>query len=170
MTKDAADRHVERWRDHWIDAEFSDDVELMTIRIVQIHRYLRDAKQHAAERVELQDFEYDTLHKLMIRDTPGRASPSELADDLGVSKPGMTGRLDKLEKRGYVQRVPGGADRRTVDVEVTSAGLQVWRKAMTMRGNAEDDLAGAVTPQELARLNRLLKKMTLYIESLQHPA
>ncbi len=163
--KDAADLHVERWRDHWVDIAFDDEVEAMTVRIVRIVRYLREAKQEALTQVELQDFEYDTLHALMIRETPGHASPGALAAKLGVSNPGMTGRLDKLEQSGFVKRVPGASDRRTVDVEVTRAGVAIWRQAMSLRGTTEEELAAALSRDELATLNRLLKKLTLHVES-----
>jgi DNA-binding MarR family transcriptional regulator len=163
--KDAADLHVERWRDHWVDVAFDDEVEAMTVRIVQIVRYLREQKQIALAQVGLQDFEYETLHRLMIRDTPGHASPGALAADLGVSNAGMTGRLDKLERRGFVKRVPGASDRRTVDVEVTRAGAAIWRQAMSLRGSAEDDLAAALSRDELLTLNRLLKRLTLHVEA-----
>jgi DNA-binding MarR family transcriptional regulator len=116
MPKDAADLHVERWRDHWIDITFDDEVEAMTVRLLNVARYLRGTKQTALVETGLQDFEYDTLHALMIRDTPGHASPGALAQELGVSNAGMTGRLDGLEKQGWIKRMPGAEDRRRVDV------------------------------------------------------
>jgi DNA-binding MarR family transcriptional regulator len=165
MPKDYADLHVERWRDHWIDITFDDEVEAFTVRVSGLSRFLREAKQAALVQTDLQDFEYDTLHALMIRDTPGHASPGALAQDLGVSNAGMTGRLDGLEKRGWVKRMPGAGDRRRVDVEVTRAGATVWRRAMELRGTAEDELATALTRRELVTLNRLLKKLTLHVEA-----
>lgn len=165
MPKDKADLHVERWRDHWIDVTFDDEVEAMTVRALAVSRYLKQAKQSAVAESGLQDFEYDTLHTLMIRDTPGRASPGDLGRDLGVSGAGMTGRLDGLEKRGFIKRTPAPDDRRRVDIEVTKEGVAIWRRAMSQRGVAEDELAAALTRKELATLNRLLKKLTLHIES-----
>ena len=166
MTKDGADLHVERWRDHWVlDQAFDDGVEAMTVRIWTIHKRFRAATKEAASRVGLQDFEYETLHALMIRDTPGRASPGELAQEMGVSNAGVTGRLDSMEKKGWVKRMPGVDDRRRVEVEATREGLRLWRAAMQLRGTVEDDVATALTKQELATLNRLLKKMTLHIET-----
>jgi DNA-binding MarR family transcriptional regulator len=165
VPKDHADLHVERWRDHWIDIPFDDEVEAATVRLVRIHRYFDAAMHSAVKQVGLQEHEYFTLHTLMIRDTPGRASPSALAKDLGVSPAGMTGRLDGLERRGYVKRVPGTTDRRTVDVEVTRAGADVWRRAMQLRGDAEEKMAATLTRKELATLNRLLKKMALHVEA-----
>lgn len=164
MTKDAADLHVERWRDHWIDVNFDDEVEAMTVRVGLLQRYLRSAKQAALAQVGLQDFEYETLHTLMIRETPGHASPGALAHELGVSGAGMTGRLDGLEKQGWVKRMPGADDRRKVDVEITRSGATIWRKAMALRGTAEDELAGVLSRKELVALNRLLKRMALHTE------
>jgi len=169
MPKDSADLHVERWRDHWIDITFDDEVEAFTVRVSNLTRFLREAKQAALVETGLQDFEYDTLHALMIRDTPGHASPGALAQELGVSNAGMTGRLDGLEKQGWIKRMPGADDRRRVDVEVTRAGAAVWRRAMELRGTAEDELAGALTRRQLVTLNRLLKKMSLLIESDESP-
>lgn len=166
MSKDAADLHVERWRDHWIDITFDDEVEALTVRLATLARYLREAKQTALVETGLQDFEYDTLHALMIRDTPGHASPGALAQDLGVSNAGMTGRLDGLEKQGWIKRMPGAADRRRVDVEVTRTGAAIWRRAMSLRGTAEDELSAALSRRELVTLNRLLRKLTLHVEGV----
>ena len=166
MTKDGADLHVERWRDHWVlDKGFDDDVEAMTVRIGAIQKWFKTTSKDAVATVGLQDFEYETLHALMIRDTPGRASPGELAQEMGVSNAGVTGRLESMEKKGWLKRMPGAADRRRVEVEATREGLRLWREAMDLRGSAEHDVSTALTKQELVTLNQLLKKMTLYIEA-----
>ena len=166
MTKDEADLHVERWRDHWVlDKGFDDAIEAMTVRIASINKWFRFTKKAAVAQVGLQEFEYNTLHALMIRDTPGLASPGELAQEMGVSNAGVTGRLESMEKKGWLKRMPGAEDRRRVEVEATREGLRIWRAAMELRGSAEDDVARVLTPRELATLNRLLKKMTTYIEA-----
>ncbi|RLV51226.1 MarR family transcriptional regulator [Nocardioides mangrovicus] len=136
----------------------------MTFRLHQLVRHLRATTKAALAEVGLQDFEYDTLHRLMIRETPGRASPGELAQETGVSNAGMTGRLDSLEKKGWLKRVPGTEDRRRVDVEITRAGMRIWNRAMNLRGRAEDEVGSVLSARELATLNRLLRKMTLYVE------
>ena len=165
MTEDWADRHVARWRDHWIDIQLR--------RRGRGHRGAHRrhraipqvTKQAAVAEVGLQDFEYDTLHMLMIRDTPGPASPTDLADDLGVSPAGMTGRLDGLEKAGWVQRTASPDDRRRVVVEITKSGAEIWRRAMAIRGSQEEEMVGVLSERERAQLDRLLKKLTLWTES-----
>ena len=166
MSKDEADLHVERWRDHWVlEKGFDDDIEAMTVRIGSIARWFRRTTKLAVAEVGLQDFEYQTLHALMIRDTPGRASPGQLAQEMGVSNAGVSGRLESMEKKGWLKRLPGAEDRRRVEVEASREGLRIWRAAMDLRGTAENDVAHVLTPRELATLNRLLKKMTTYIET-----
>ena len=162
--EDWADRHVARWRDHWIDVSFEDDVEAIVVRMSRLIEYFRAATKEALAQVGLQDFEYKTLHHLMIRDTPGHASPSDLAADLGISGAGMTGRLDALEKAGWIQRRADADDRRRVGVEVTRSGSELWRRAMDLRGKAEHEVVHALTPRERDTLARLLKKMTLAVE------
>ncbi|GLY15563.1 MarR family transcriptional regulator [Kineosporia rhizophila] len=161
MAEDFAERHVARWRDHWIDIDFDDAVELATVRISRIKRHAKESTRRAAAEVGLQVYEYETLHALMIRDTPGTASPRELALAADVSPAGMTGRLDALEKAGLIKRTPSRTDRRSVTVEATSRGVDVWRRAMDLRGQAERRLFGALSPKELASLNRLLRKVAL---------
>jgi DNA-binding MarR family transcriptional regulator len=162
--EDWVDRHVARWRDHWIDIHFDDDVEAAVERMGALARHFKEAKKRALADTGLEDFEYDTLHLLMIRDTPGHASPTDLARDLGVSPAGMTGRLDGLEKKGWIQRRPSAEDRRRVGVEVTRSGAAIWRSAIGRRGDAESAMLGVLTPAERRQLNRLLKKMTLTLE------
>lgn len=162
---DWTDRHVVRWRDHWIDVPFDDEVEGTVVRIGRLGRYLKGTMQQAVAEVGLQDFEYETLHSLMIRDTPGTASPTDLADELGVSGAGMTGRLDRLEKAGWVQRTAAVEDRRRVVVEITKAGAEIWRRAMAIRGSKEQEMVDALTAKEHATINRLLRKLTLHVEA-----
>jgi DNA-binding MarR family transcriptional regulator len=155
---------VARWRDHWVDLDFDPEVEAITVRIGRIVRYLRQTTEAALAEVGIGRAEYDTLHLLMIRDTPGRANPTRLAEDLGLSNAGMTGRIDALERAGWVQRSPSPDDRRRVDLEVTRAGVKVWRAAMELRGRAEDELFGLLAAGERTALATALKRLTLAID------
>ncbi|MGN6250595.1 MAG: MarR family winged helix-turn-helix transcriptional regulator [Marmoricola sp.] len=163
--QDAADRHVEHWRDHWLDIPFDPAIEAATVRVGQIAQSFKEALAAASAEVGIQVHEYETLHALMIRDTPGHATPTELAEDTHVSPAGITGRLDSMERAGWVRRVPSLADRRRIDVEITREGLALWRRAMDSRGSAETDLFSVLTQRDLATLNRLLKKLTLTLEA-----
>ena len=52
VTKDGADLHVERWRDHWVlDKGFDDDVEAMTVRIGTIQKWFKTTSKDAVATV-----------------------------------------------------------------------------------------------------------------------
>ena len=68
----------------------------------------------------------------LIASSPERAN--RLAERAAVSRPSLTGLLDGLEARGWVQRVEVEGDRRGVSLEVTalgSAALKQAERAMT---------------------------------------
>ncbi|WP_052862901.1 MarR family winged helix-turn-helix transcriptional regulator [Streptomyces niger] len=64
--------------------------------------------------------ELDVLVPLRYADEPSIAR--RLAANMGVSRAGMSKALAKLEKRGFIERVPNPADRRAALVTVTPAG------------------------------------------------
>ncbi len=59
---------------------------------------------------------------LLMREESTTSTPSILADKLGVTRATMTGLLDGLEQSGLVTRVFAKEDRRSVKIQLTSAG------------------------------------------------
>jgi DNA-binding MarR family transcriptional regulator len=161
--EDSVDRHVARWRD-WGEISFNDEVEGAVTRISMIAKHLKRTSKQAAEEVGMQWFEYETLHALMIRETPGSATPTELADRLMVSPAGITGRLDGMERGGLLRRVRDAGDRRRVDVEITEKGRAQWKRVMNLNGEAEISMIEVLSATEQRTLNRLLRKVLLPLD------
>ena len=63
----------------------------------------------------------------VIASSPERAN--RLAEKAAMSRPSLTGLLDGLEARGWVQRVHVEGDRRGVSLEVTASGAKALREA-----------------------------------------
>lgn len=59
---------------------------------------------------------------LLMREESTTSTPSALAEKLGVTRATMTGLLDGLEQSGLVTRVFAKEDRRSVKIQLTSAG------------------------------------------------
>lgn len=59
---------------------------------------------------------------LLMREDSNISTPSILAEKLGVTRASMTGLLDGLEQHGLVTRVFAKEDRRSVKIQLTSAG------------------------------------------------
>jgi DNA-binding MarR family transcriptional regulator len=81
----------------------------------------------------------------------------------------MTSRLDRLEQRGYIRRVPDPSDRRSVLVELTDEGRAAWDAAVEVQGRKEAFFASALTQHEQRTLNLLLRKVMLAFEAREPP-
>jgi DNA-binding MarR family transcriptional regulator len=72
---------------------------------------------------------------------------------------GMTAAIDRLERKGLVERVPNPADRRGSLVRLTDAGLGVVDEAITGQVVTESRLVSVLDPHEQAQLRTLLHKL-----------
>jgi DNA-binding MarR family transcriptional regulator len=68
------------------------------------------------------------LNVLTMLEADGPESMSRLAEALDVSVASMTGIVDRMEKRGLVERRHEGKDRRVVLVYPTDAGRDIFRE------------------------------------------
>jgi DNA-binding MarR family transcriptional regulator len=160
--EDSVDRHIARWRNK---APFDERAEAIITRIQLLTKHASHAKHEALAEVGLQEFEFETLHRLASRGKPWRAIPSQLANELMISPAGMTGRLDTLEKAGLVRRLRSTDDRRRVDVELTELGHARWYDAMKVQGAAEEAMVEPLDHADQDTLMVLLKRMLVHVES-----
>jgi DNA-binding MarR family transcriptional regulator len=158
--RDWTDAHVERWLPLLPDLD--PDIEGVATRVKMLTEHLRRVRERSLADFDLHKHEYDTLHSLAGRG--GRAAPSELAGDLQMAPASVTGRLDALERRGFVRRTPSAEDRRRVDVELTETGRAAWLGAMDVVGDEEYRLLGVLTPQERRTLSDLLRRVLVVAE------
>src|SRR3954454_23747593 len=90
------------------------DVEGTTVPLQVLTRYLERRREAVLAEYGLQLWEFKTLHMLRRGGTPYRATPGELARQLGMSAAALTNRLDALERRGFIERSHDRDDRRKV--------------------------------------------------------
>jgi DNA-binding MarR family transcriptional regulator len=93
-----------------------------------------------------------------------RLSPTQLFKGLMLSSAGITSRLDRLERRGYVKRVSDPDDRRGVLVELTDAGRNALELAVGADAGRESAMLASLTRQEQRTLATLLKKLLSSLE------
>ena len=84
----------------------------------------------------------------LLRDR-GPMSPSELGERLIVTRATVTGLLDSLERRGFVTRSANPADRRSLVVEISPAGLVVLQALRTLIHGYERTWMNAFSDAEL---------------------
>ena len=106
------------------------------LRIVQVHDRIThrvDSALHRQHDLSLTGFE--ALRR--IAESPGeRASMGEVADALGLSRPGVTSTINRLVGDGLVVRERAEEDRRLLHARLTPAGRQRFEAA----ARTHDDL------------------------------
>lgn len=94
-------------------------------RLARAGFLLETLQEACLEPLGLTFVEYAVLRVL----EGGEQSPSRLAEAVVRTTGGMTKIVDRLERRGLVQRVPDPADRRGVLVALTGEGRELSGKA-----------------------------------------
>jgi DNA-binding MarR family transcriptional regulator len=98
----------------------------------------------------------------------GRHGPhrlTELAQAQGVSQPGMTQLVTRMEREGLVRRTANSGDRRGVVVEVTAAGLDLLERRRAERADALQHLLDRLDPQDRAAIADALPALARLVEA-----
>jgi DNA-binding MarR family transcriptional regulator len=143
------------------------EVEGIVDRVGGINRRIKRAMEAtlAEHGLTLQDWE--VLCKLKLRREAHRSSPGSLAAELELSTGAMTSRLDRLEREGFVRRLPDPDDRRGVVIELTPEGRAAWDRAAGVQARREVFFASALSKAEQQQLNGLLRKLLLALEAVE---
>ncbi|MBW8483330.1 MarR family transcriptional regulator [Actinomadura sp. PM05-2] len=95
----------------------------------------------------------------LLAETPGPLRPSEIAAALGVEAPHVTRQIQRLERAGYVDRVPDPDDGRAQQVRLLPAGADAVDR---VRAVGRRWMVGALAgwePEERLRLAGLVHRM-----------
>lgn len=115
-----------------MDASSQTPLDLEDVIVAAIRRLMRAVVLHSRRLVDECGLTGPQLATLREAARAGPSAASALARAVHLSGPTMTGILNRLEKRGLVQRARGEADRRTVLVSVTELGRSILARAPSL--------------------------------------
>jgi DNA-binding MarR family transcriptional regulator len=120
---------------------------------------MRDHMNPLFAEAGLQPGEFDVLATLRRAGEPYLLSPTQLYETVMISSGGMTNRLDRLERAGFVERRPDPNDRRGKLIALTDSGKRVIDETIGRHVANEERILSALTPAEQNKLNTLLRKL-----------
>jgi DNA-binding MarR family transcriptional regulator len=102
---------------------------------------------------------YDVL--LQLHGAPaGRLTMRDLGRAVVISKSGLTGLVDRMEREGLVERTGDPGDRRVVHITLTAAGAARYRRARAdHRAAVADRFLQHVSGGEAAVIERVLRRV-----------
>ncbi|KNX37603.1 MarR family winged helix-turn-helix transcriptional regulator [Luteipulveratus halotolerans] len=163
--RDFGDEHLDRWARLFTDADgFDREVEGALVRMSSMTRLSDQRLRELLADDPLSHEEFKTLHHLLGSKDQAPTTPAVLADRAGVTRAGMTSRIDRLVARGLVTRREDPDDRRSVLIEATPAGWEAWDRVVHDWSAQEQQLFKGLTITEITRLNALLRKAFLALD------
>lgn len=152
---DVIDDFIAQWRRERPDLELS---AMGTIG--RLGRFVALAGRRIDATLEQHDLrvpEFDVLASLRRLGDPYTATPSVLTRTLMLSPAGMTARLDRLERAGYIERRADPDDRRSSLVVLTQAGFDRIDAAVADHVATEEQLLEALTDRQRKALDDALR-------------
>jgi DNA-binding MarR family transcriptional regulator len=134
-------------------AEEAGPVNLALLRLARIHRGILGSLLRP-----LGLFPGQELMLLQPWDKRG-FTQSELVDQLGLDASTVTKMLQRLERDGWVARVPSSIDARAMVVTLTAEGRKLQRKVRKVWATFEAQATSDLSDREQASLLKLLAKV-----------
>jgi DNA-binding MarR family transcriptional regulator len=152
---DEVDRLVAAWERERPDLD-SSPMQVLS-RVTRLARHLDLARRLAFERHGLETWEFDVLTALRRTGAPYQLSPGRLIRETMVTSGTMTNRVDRLEAKGLVVRMPDPDDRRGVLVRLTPEGRARVDAALEGLLDQERRLLDRLSPSERKSLAASLR-------------
>ncbi|MBF9003348.1 MarR family winged helix-turn-helix transcriptional regulator [Vibrio nitrifigilis] len=105
------------------------------------------------------NFSLAQVHTLEVLGSHGAMRMKELANHLGITTGTLTVQVDKLVKAGLIERQSLEGDRRSILVNLTEEGTQVFKIHNDLHLQLTEDLTRHLSEQEQQILADMLKKM-----------
>lgn len=155
--EDPVDRLLQQWAQERPELDCSR--LSVVVRVLLLAKVFRQSAEKALAPLELKLWEYDVLSALRRQGPPFQLPATELARASMLTSGAMTNRIDRLEARGFVVRIPDAADRRGVNVRLTAAGQRLTDDAIEARLTAAHDQLEMLSAQERRAVSDGLRKI-----------
>lgn len=160
---DRAQFAADQWQKEWPEIN---SLPMLTLgRLAEVSaRIMQQKLEPFFAEHGLHPGEFDVLATLRRSGKPYALTPTQLYEATMVSSGGMTNRIDRLEKAGFVERRKNPDDRRGVIVALTNDGFDKITQLIPQHVENEQRILAAMTSDELQLLNNLTEKLLASLE------
>jgi MarR family transcriptional regulator, organic hydroperoxide resistance regulator len=145
-------------------AVYGTDAERRDRIIADFGAAIAELRCIGSERLVRAGVSMTQLHVLSMLARHGEMPMSRLAESIDVSLSNVTGLIDRIEERGYVERVRVPDDRRVVLVRVTDAGRSVLDETEALRSEMLRQILDRLPPERLDGLTEAMADLRSAVE------
>ncbi|SCH64236.1 MULTISPECIES: MarR family winged helix-turn-helix transcriptional regulator [unclassified Romboutsia] len=138
--------------------------EILNTLLVQLFNDILHIEEKAMKRTEFTNLSITEIHTIEAIGTEGNRTMGEIAHDLRITVGTLTTAINRLIKKGYVERKRIEEDRRVVLVSLTDAGKMVFDAHGVFHKEMIDEILENFDESELGVLTKALGKATRFFE------
>lgn len=143
----------------------NESFNLINSILVDLFNDILTIEQKSLQGGTFNDLSITEVHTI---DAIGKYEPrtmSQVAADLGITVGTLTTAVNKLIKKGYVERKRGEEDRRVVLIQLTKKGKIVYKMHERFHRNMVKETIEGLSPEEERTLIEALKKLKDFFEN-----
>jgi DNA-binding MarR family transcriptional regulator len=134
------------------------DYTEILINIRKILRSLSQESRKIQKQYGISIPQFLLLSFLVSRDDY-KATHAEISKTLNLNKSTITGIIDRLEKKGYIARLPKMSDKRVTFITLTSSGFQIIENSPQLLHDRLMNKLIQLPEEEISRINTSLKQL-----------
>ena len=132
--------------------------------LVQLFNDILQIEKNAMNNTEFKDLSITEIHTIEAIGKEGNRTMGEIANDLRITVGTLTTAINRLIKKGYVERKRIEEDRRVVVVYLTESGKKVFDEHTLFHKEMIDEVAKNFEDYELKVLTKALSKVGEFFE------
>ena len=132
--------------------------------LVQLFNDILQIEKNAMNNTEFKDLSITEIHTIEAIGKEGNRTMGEIANDLRITVGTLTTAINRLIKKGYVERKRIEEDRRVVVVYLTESGKKVFDEHTLFHKEMIDEVAKNFEDYELKVLTKAFSKVSEFFE------
>ncbi|MCL2062264.1 MAG: MarR family transcriptional regulator [Firmicutes bacterium] len=129
-------------------------------------------EEHSLRSAGSEDLSIGEIHLLetIAKNEPEQNTVSALAALTGVTLPSITVAIQKLEQKGYVEKIKSAQDARSVQISLTESGITVNERHESFHAHLIGKITAQLNPGErevllksVAKINKYFKKLSEFM-------
>ncbi len=149
-TIDQVNKAIEQWQREI--PELASDNMLLIGRLANCSLRILHHLESLYNQFGINGGEFDVLASLRRSGAPYQLAPTALFSTLMVTSGTMTNRLQRLENKGLISRLPNPEDARSLLVVLSESGLVLINELIFAHVEAEKSLYALISPEQKKQL------------------
>lgn len=134
--------------------------------LVEIYNDIMKIEEYSLKKGEFSDLSITEIHTIEAVGMYSFRTMSEISSDLEITMGTLTTAVDKLVKKGYMERNRSDIDRRIVNISLTKRGKLAYRIHEKFHRDMVKGIVDDFTEDEEEVLTVALRKLNTYLKDV----